>query len=156
IVALSISVATILLRRIVMWHAGVPWPRIYNGFDTRADALLIGCATALLVASGLTAGRQKWPAALTLIAVIGVLASLIFRVEQAYSCTLQWPVFDLLVATILFYLVTTSVSPLLSLLESRPLVWIGRLSYSLYLWHSPVFLCFARVQLRQRYLVPLE
>jgi peptidoglycan/LPS O-acetylase OafA/YrhL len=36
-------------------------------------------------------------------------------------------------------LLTTPVKPLERLLRSRPLVWIGRRSYGLYLWHLPIY-----------------
>ena len=50
--------------------------------------------------------------------------------------------FTILAATtalLLINLVLTEKGTLHSVLESRLLVWIGRISYGLYLWHYPMF-----------------
>jgi peptidoglycan/LPS O-acetylase OafA/YrhL len=42
-------------------------------------------------------------------------------------------------ATIIAWVVLAPSSYLRGFLEYRPLVWVGRISYGLYLWHYPIF-----------------
>jgi len=55
------------------------------------------------------------------------------------------PLFTILSATFILTAVINPTNGVTRLLEHPLLVWIGKLSYSLYLWHSTAFLCWDRV-----------
>lgn len=69
------------MRRILLWHNDRSWVRIYNGTDTEADQLLLGCALAalLLIVNPVQHDRIRallsrlaWPAVLTLGALVSL------------------------------------------------------------------------------------
>jgi len=112
--------------------------RAYYGTDTRAQSLLVGAALALVL--------HRWPVTGTtlkrLLAVAGVVAfTLCVAAMTHYSGTTGrlyhggFLVFSLLTAVAVATLAVDTRSPLSRLLSIRPLPWIGRISYGLYLWH---------------------
>jgi peptidoglycan/LPS O-acetylase OafA/YrhL len=113
--------------RIGLWSAGAGVARVYIAPDTRADALLVGCLL------GLTIHRLHRPGRLDATAAALALGA---------SCTLGY-------VGILWALLPVSVCAAVLVawsldhygwLAYRPLVFVGRISYGLYLWHYPVAL----------------
>ncbi|MFD2078022.1 Peptidoglycan/LPS O-acetylase OafA/YrhL, contains acyltransferase and SGNH-hydrolase domains [Actinopolymorpha cephalotaxi] len=136
--------------RLLIWEDDAAH-RIYNGFDTRADQLLVGCLLALVlwhlrddetaVARIRTwAGRLAWVAA----AALGLVAWRLRITGWVDGWTPAWYTFGflavaVLTATVLAVLVLDRRHPLSRLLALPPLAWVGqRLSYGLYLWHYPI------------------
>ncbi|MEE2524189.1 acyltransferase [Pseudarthrobacter sp. J75] len=142
-----------LVERFVLVMAGAPLNRLYNGPDTRADELLIGCALALLFISirpGSTlhgalqsAGRWAAPgAALTLTAALFLLKEP--HAESPWF-TAFWAVgptvLSLLSATLIGSLVLQPAGFMSRFLSHPWLAGPGRdLSYGMYLWHIPAYL----------------
>src|SRR5262249_18355689 len=54
-------------------------------------------------------------------------------------CTFGWLLIELAAAVIIYSLVTGPRTICHQILSFRPLVWIGKVSYGLYLWHFPIF-----------------
>lgn len=104
-------------------------------FPYRAWELGIGGIAAVLVAHG---HRLKgWPAqVLTGLATLFILASLVLVSPGHLSPIYKLP---LVVATAVILAADMPRSPLWSLLSWTPIRWIGAISFSLYLWHQPVF-----------------
>ncbi len=126
------------LHRAVLHQLGAPPVRTYYGFDTRADGLLIGCAAGMCVSWGMVQLRSLRPL---------LAPSLLLIVVCMYATDYASPFmhlggFTLLAGATAVLIVNVISSPssyTRSLLEYGPLVWIGRISYGLYLWHYVVF-----------------
>jgi peptidoglycan/LPS O-acetylase OafA/YrhL len=124
--------------------------RAYLGTDTRCGALLLGvlCALALTRSAPgpdgtwdrwLPARRRgmAWPVlALAAIALVGLWATAGIQTGWLYEGGLL--VAGVSAAIVIAHLVAVPGSVPARVLGARPVVWIGRLSYSLYLWHWPV------------------
>lgn len=141
VVAIGILVPTWL--RFEMWHGLSSVKRLYYGLDTRFDALLIGCLVALVASWDLIPRSRRVlntiRAAATVSAV--VLAVCVATMVEESRLTYQGLGSLALVACACLVLHVVYCPTRLSrlLLENRPLVWVGRISYGLYLWHFPIF-----------------
>jgi peptidoglycan/LPS O-acetylase OafA/YrhL len=97
----------------------------------RADELLIGCLLACLFAWFRAVTWTWWPLAL------GAVPLLVAQVWHAHDLRgFGYTAIALLFAFVLAGSITWK--PLGRLLSIDPLRWLGRISYSLYLWHYPV------------------
>ena len=127
----------------VFFHAGNP-SGVYFGTETHADGLLIGCALAAAIppwrmmtsvpASARRLLERAGAGALALV-LLG-LATLGFNSSVTYRGGM------LLVNLAAAVVVATAAHPAARigpLLARQPLRWIGLRSYSLYLWHWPIF-----------------
>ncbi|MGN7199509.1 acyltransferase family protein [Arthrobacter sp. SAFR-044] len=142
-----------VLNRFLLVIDGQPLDRIYNGPDTRADELLIGCALALLF-TGVRQGSRlhnamasvaRWGAPLAGLALVAAL----FLLKEPDTPGLWFNTFWTVGPTALALLSAVLIGSLvlqpagfLSRILSHP--WLARpgrdLSYAMYLWHLPVYL----------------
>ena len=126
------------LHRATLHQLGALPVRTYYGIDARADALLIGCATAMFVSWGfvrLESVRALLIPSLILIAVCLVATDYATPVMHLGGFTLL----AVATAVVIINSVLSTSSYSKEILEVGPLVWVGRISYGLYLWHYPVF-----------------
>jgi peptidoglycan/LPS O-acetylase OafA/YrhL len=139
---LGVAISVVALRRVWLWHAMATGDRIYFGGDTRSDELLAGCALAIWLHMETFPWKkaQRIVPYLLLPAVLFILGVVVHPLPIRIMYTLGWPIMELAVSVIILSLVAGSGSggPLRRLLELAPLVWIGKLSYGLYLWHFPI------------------
>ena len=136
-IALALAAA---IWRAALYESGSEWLEIYIRTDARADALLIGAALALVRPDRLL-GRIHLRARGALGGVALVLFIAIAAGVHADSATLYVGGYTVvaLLAAVLISVELAGPWALHSFLSSRPLVLVGRLSYSLYLWHFLVF-----------------
>ena len=131
----------------LMWFLFVPYEdpsRVYFGTDTRATGLLIGVGLAFL--------WQPWRFTRRLgsvgVAIMNVLG--FAAVGGLTLLLLQMGEYDLflyrggffVVSTLTAVVIAVTVHPqgaLNPVLGNRPLVWVGKRSYGLYLYHWPIF-----------------
>ncbi len=145
--------AAFVLNRFLLVNAGEPLDRIYNGPDTRADQLLIGCALALLFTAVRQGSRlhtalqsaSRWGAPLAGSALLGALFLLKEPDTPGTWFNVFWtagPTALALLAAVLIGSLVLQPAGFLSRILSHP--WLARpgrdLSYGLYLWHLPVYL----------------
>jgi len=138
------SVALILVvsvnRALLAVHE-VPTQRLYYASDTRADALLLGCLTAFLVGWNLLP-LKRFETSFKAIAVLA-LAFLSFMVMTASSSDAilyqgVYVLIEMSIALVLIAVVALRWKLPVMAPRSPPLVWLGSVSYGLYLWHWPI------------------
>jgi peptidoglycan/LPS O-acetylase OafA/YrhL len=138
VVLIAIGVA---VHRAFVWTSPASAWRIYNGLDTRIDELLAGCALAAALSAGWI--HVDWLRVLVRCIYLPAIAFILYLVARPLSPHIMykfgWPIVEMCLAVILYRLMGWENTIVHRLLEYPPLVWIGRCSYGLYLWHFPIF-----------------
>jgi len=116
--------------------------RLYAGLDTRADALLAGCLAGLLVAWKMLPNSARFHALLkgaTALAAAGLAFSVYsWDTNSAQLYDGMFTVIALLTAILIVSMVMAPSRIAVGILESGPLVGVGKISYGLYLFHFPM------------------
>jgi len=134
-----------------LYLAGASTDRLYYGTDTRAQALLVGSFLGAVASpTGLRVVRGTWA-----VTRRGRLTGAVVGTAGAAVLVVAWTTLDgqdpvlylggFLVVALATGAVITAVtswpgSALARLLSVRPLTFVGRISYGLYLYHWPLFL----------------
>ncbi len=123
-------------RQLQLYASGASWERMGFGIDTRNVSILVGCMLALAIA---LPGRRRLmrPELLALPAAACVVA--FFFVDFGRELFAGPLVVFAIFCAALIIGVLDGRSPIARVLSVRPMVFVGRISYSLYLWHFPVF-----------------
>jgi peptidoglycan/LPS O-acetylase OafA/YrhL len=124
--------------RVVSYRLHNPWLHLSSGFHMRADSLMYGCVFALLQGTPAferiyaTATRRWWipPAVIFLSDCIGA------RFQNYWQMPFGYTLCGAAIAFFLLWCVRNPASVVGRVLNSRPLVHIGALSYSIYLWQT--------------------
>jgi peptidoglycan/LPS O-acetylase OafA/YrhL len=142
-VATAAGIAASALLRLWMWERGTNLDRLFFGFDTRCDTLLVGCLAGIYV----TFPDRHTPfarRATQLAGAAGVAALALMLVVTSHDDPFLFRGGFTLIAAAAAGLVLSVVDHpdgvLARVLAWRPLVHLGDISYGLYLWHWPVFL----------------
>jgi peptidoglycan/LPS O-acetylase OafA/YrhL len=139
-VCLTLGAAS-LARMVTLFASSHDFNRVYYGTDSRAFILLAGAALGAITAGSPTISR-RWIRVLTVL--IGTLVAVGLGLAMALVPTnAPWlyyggyAVIALAVVAVLVGSVQPGWNPLGRLLETRPLVQLGLISYGVYLWHWP-------------------
>ncbi len=151
IVGLLIIIFCLAWRAYLIVH-GANWLRLSAGFDTKIDALIFGCLSAIVLNNSQVRPwlerhlRHGW-LSLTL-----AIASLYYvrgmgHPDGATSLQdklLYWdmrlPLFGILFSVLIVCMSVQPKSLMTKFFSLPPVMWLGKISYSLYLWHMMAFL----------------
>ncbi|WP_213767077.1 acyltransferase [Caballeronia sp. dw_19] len=130
-----------VILAVTLWRSnlalsGADLERTYNGLDTHVDALMIGCAFALLRPHLKLSRFAQRTAIIPAFIMILLLTMMEPRTIQAQTIGLS------ISAICAAWLILAALEDgwLKKVLSLRPLVYTGRISYGLYLWHYPIIL----------------
>ncbi|MEY2471973.1 MAG: hypothetical protein QOK28_1302 [Actinomycetota bacterium] len=142
-VALLGAVASGALRWLLI-ERGANLDRIYLGTDTRVDALLIGCALAVMFYAGWFPSGARARSAVRVAGTVGALAVVVAcvfwsRPDVVAVGGIGLTLFALASGAIIATAVDAPDRAMARILAWSPLVQLGKISYGLYLWHLPLF-----------------
>ncbi len=137
-----------VLVLVPIWRALVPFalPRVpaetytYMMTDARIDSIVWGCLLSCLL------DRENWHAFLSklvgwiplILATLAIVATFVLR-DETFRMTIRYSIQGAALFVMMLNLYYFSkIRFALSVLEWKPLAWLGVLSYALYLWHFPI------------------
>jgi peptidoglycan/LPS O-acetylase OafA/YrhL len=133
---LAAGLVLMTAEQLRLFFEGAPWARMGYAIDTRSTSILVGCLLAVLLASG---ARSKVEAIGKRIGPLGVALLLFFVVIDLGRGLFAGPlVVAALGSAVLILRALDSDSWLSRGLSVAPMVFLGRISYALYLWHIPI------------------
>ncbi len=151
VVCLGILAATVIRGGLYVAHRCQRMPgvddgsftlRLYMGLDTRADALLAGCLAGLLASWNLLPSSQRfrfWTGVASLVSAAALACMVLTRdLAHHHNYYGMFALYALMTAIILIRLLQGPIRFVSPWLESGSLVYIGRISYALNLFHIPI------------------
>ncbi len=146
VVAVLGAIASAVLMASLYVPGGDP-SRVYYGTDTRAQAMLMGAALAVVVTLHgplrTRIARSVLSVAATLSFVVVVLpwfASNATRVHDVFYGRFGLLAYSCATAIVIWRLAQPSPGVLGKGLQLSPVIWVGAISYEMYLWHWPLYL----------------
>ena len=138
---LAVSIVTLWLYRLGLVWAGVHQGYIYEAFDTRADQLLLGCLLAFVLRIGAVQSLWNWLCSSIGYSVL-IFAVLLFSVflenhfGSIYRDTVGFTLDALAVALLIPLFICFRSNVAWGWLNWQPIRYLGRISYSLYLYQQ--------------------
>lgn len=156
IITTVLIIVSSLLMMILFNPNGDP-SRVYYGLDTRCFSLLVGALLAIIVESDIKIGLTK--PANDIIGIISLICVCIIVTKVAgYDAFLYKGGY--LLTSILTAFVILSIlrkQSMLSKFLSIPVIdWLGKLSYSIYLWHYPIIILISGGKTSSWYIMLIE
>jgi peptidoglycan/LPS O-acetylase OafA/YrhL len=142
-IILSAGNRTLIVLTAPHWTLSVG-DRVYYAFDTRADALFLGCLLGLIATGGnLDDWKLRTRQVVTAAAVIStaIMVWILFSVSVgARSLPLVWiPASEIASAIIIVYFIVQPKGLGTKVIGISALVLVGNMTYTIYLVHFPVF-----------------
>jgi peptidoglycan/LPS O-acetylase OafA/YrhL len=128
-------IAAVVVEKFVLLAAGAGEARIYYAPDSHADPILVGCLAGVLFATGRARLKGRLGGPLALAAVIGCV--LVSEWTPYLGAISPFRTAFALAAGLLI-LAVLEAGATARILGAVPLVFVGRISYGLYLWHVPI------------------
>jgi peptidoglycan/LPS O-acetylase OafA/YrhL len=138
------AIVAVAIVRALQMSSVDDWALVYSRFDARADALLVGALLAVAAARGLLPSRRTRHR--LAVGGLAVLAAALVLASPS-SAVLYWGGFTVvaLSGAAIVSLTLERQGRLAGALSWSPVRSIGLASYSIYLWHLPVYLWAVRV-----------
>ncbi len=137
--ACATGIVLVQLRALDLLATGASTQRVEFGVDTRSVSILTGCLLALLLAAR-SGSVPRIPQRLELVAPVLFVALVVIDWKRSVFAG------PLLVAAlcsaVLVVQALDRTSPVARALSLAPMVFLGRISYGLYLWHLPILAAF--------------
>ncbi len=130
----------LLLRCVLVFVVRAPSDRTYLGSDTRFDSILFGCILAVYGNPALdpsAIAERLWKYLLLPLGVVGLLVSFLFRAPE-FRETLRYSLQGVSLLPVFVCAIRYPGWGVMRMLNTRPMAFIGVLSYSLYLVHQVV------------------
>ena len=150
-VGLSVTVLAILCAAVLAWRYwlvfhGASEAYLTMATDTRVDAILVGCLMALLCNPWLDPvpapkALNDWGIAAICVAVL--IGTLLYR-DEVFRLTARYTLQSLAIAPLVYLAVARADRLPFRWLNARPLVYIGTISYTIYLSHHVILLGLAK------------
>jgi peptidoglycan/LPS O-acetylase OafA/YrhL len=141
-----------VVYRLQLLFRGASIERLYYAPDTHADSLLVGCVVGYFFARGRlpvwirsSARMRETASVVTLTLIIAAVCLLEYVPQRLAYETLLLPTAFAFVAGGFIACVVTGETVVARGLSVRPVTFLGRISYSLYLWHLPLLVAFSGV-----------
>ena len=133
---LALVILAIVVHRYLLLEAGADLTRLYYGSDTRADALLVGCIFGLLHSKRVGLRNNYWMATAAVISAVALaLLILITEFEDPFLYRGGFTAVAIFSGLLIYAAANAPPRALSKALQFSPLVWLGHISYGLYLWH---------------------
>lgn len=143
----ALCAAVLVWRCVLVFFLHSSPDRTYLATDTRVDSILFGCALAVWnnpVLDRPALRRNLWSYVILPVAVAALVFCLIYR-GSAFRETLRYSFQGVALTAIFTAAISMDNWPLRTLLNQRPIAFLGVLSYSLYLVHYTVIILVERM-----------
>jgi peptidoglycan/LPS O-acetylase OafA/YrhL len=143
---ISVSLAVLIWRSVYVLHLHGGEDHTYYATDTRIDSILYGAILSVIIETKFCViDYVRRNSAFAWLGFLALTFTLVFR-NEVFRETLRYSIQGIaLIPIFVSVLFSNKIELVRRPLQLRLLIWIGKISYSLYLWHEVAFSLVASV-----------